>query len=222
ASRHATHIGDHGVRVAARRCRMVRPASTGAATTVHNGRQEGSTSDPLPIRRGVMGSTSDFGSDGSGSSPGGGASLRVSSPDSPPRRRPPGVSGMSDALLLAEAKRRGHALMIADLLRSAAMARLATRGRCATSEPLLDELLAHTRRNGMPIQRAGAHALQARRLILAGKQDAALTEIARALAILDDPPDEESHGDARASERALVRALIDCWQVLSELSLYET
>src|SRR5690606_41834212 len=43
-----------------------------------------------------------------------------------------------------------------------------------------------------------------------------------ALAILDDPPDEESHGDARASERALVRALIDCWQVLSELSLYET
>lgn len=125
-------------------------------------------------------------------------------------------------MLLAEAKRRGHALMIADLLRSAAMARLATRGRCATSEPLLDELLAHTRRNGMPIQRAGAHALQARRLILAGKQDAALTEIARALAILDDPPDEESHGDARASERALVRALIDCWQVLSELSLYET
>ncbi|MFO7192369.1 MULTISPECIES: GGDEF domain-containing protein [Thermocrispum] len=125
-------------------------------------------------------------------------------------------------VLLQEAKRRGDPLMIADLLRSAALARLATRGRCATSEPLLDELLAHTRRNGMPIHRAGAHALQARRLILAGKQDAAVTEIARALAVLDDPPADDAHAGDRDTERALVRALIDCWQVLSELSLYET
>lgn len=124
--------------------------------------------------------------------------------------------------MLEEAKRRGTALLVAEMLRSGAIARLHTRGRCATSEPLLDELLAHTRRNGMPIERAGAHSLQARRLVLAGKQDAALTEIARALAILDDPPPPPPNADRRAVERALVRALMDTWQVLSELSLYET
>lgn len=124
--------------------------------------------------------------------------------------------------MLEEAKRRGSALLVAEMLRSSAMARLHTRGRCATSEPLLDELLAHTRRNGMPIERAGAHSLQARRLVLAAKQDAALTEIARALAILDDPPPPPPNADRRAVERALVRALMDTWQVLSELSLYET
>jgi diguanylate cyclase len=123
--------------------------------------------------------------------------------------------------MLEEAKRRGTPLLVADMLRSAAMSRLATRGRCATSEPLLDELLAHTRRNGLPILRAGAHALQARRLILAGKQDSALTEIARALAVLDDPPETGTTADRRSNERALVLALVDCWQVLSELSLYE-
>ncbi|MGH3469845.1 MAG: diguanylate cyclase, partial [Thermocrispum sp.] len=48
------------------------------------------------------------------------------------------------------------------------------------------------------------------------------TEIARALAVLDDPPAPEPDADGRATERALVRSLMDCWQVLSELSLYET
>ncbi|MQA60465.1 MAG: diguanylate cyclase [Actinophytocola sp.] len=124
--------------------------------------------------------------------------------------------------LLAETKNRGTPLMVADLLRSAAMARLATTGLAAQAEPLVDELLAHTRQQRLPILRAGAHALQGKRLILAGKEDAALTEIARALAILDDPPTATTTAERRTYDRSMVTALTDCWQGLNELGLYET
>lgn len=125
-------------------------------------------------------------------------------------------------VLLEEARTRGEPLMVADLLRSAAMARLSTPGLGSQAEPLLDDLLAHTRKHGLPVLRAGAHALQGKRLILADKEDAALTEIARALAILDDPPTPTTTAERRIFNRSLVTALVDCWQGLNELGLYET
>ncbi len=125
-------------------------------------------------------------------------------------------------VLLDEARTRGEPLMVADLLRSAAMARLSTPALGPHAEPLLDELLAHTRDNGLPILRAGAHALQGKRMILAEKEDDALTEIARALAILDDPPTPKTPSEKRIFNRSLVTALVDCWQGLNELGLYET
>ncbi|MFB9728660.1 GGDEF domain-containing protein [Haloechinothrix salitolerans] len=125
-------------------------------------------------------------------------------------------------VLLEEAQTRGEPLMVADLLRSAAMARLSTPGLSPQAEPLLDELLAHTRKNGLPVLRAGAHALQGKRMILAEKEDEALTEIARALAILDDLPTPATPFETRVFNRSLVTALVDCWQGLNELGLYET
>src|SRR5690606_34447015 len=126
-----------------RGCAGPRPTGLERPCTMSPGGVDGK---PLPIRRGVMGSTSDFGSDGSGSSPGGGASLRVSAPEAARPRPRPSVSTMSNAwlvgrarelrasvqtseraeqlriideldVLLQEAKRRGDPLMIADLLR---------------------------------------------------------------------------------------------------------
>jgi diguanylate cyclase len=82
-------------------------------------------------------------------------------------------------------------------------------------------MLAHTRRHGLSLLRADAHALRGRRLVLAGQDDAALTEIARALAILDDSPSPEGHLGRREWDRMLSSALIDCWLVLNQLGVYE-
>lgn len=125
-------------------------------------------------------------------------------------------------VLLEEARHRGAPKLVADLLRSAAMGRICTPGLGAQSEPLLDELLAHTRKHGLVVERAGAHALQGKRLVLAGREDAALTEIARALAILDAPPNVNTRAEQRALDRLINQSLVDCWHVLNELGLYET
>ena len=82
--------------------------------------------------------------------------------------------------LLEETQRRGEPILIAQLLRAASLARLVTRGIALEAEPLLDELLAHTRRHGLALLRADAHAIRGRLLVLSVQEDAALTEIARA------------------------------------------
>lgn len=123
--------------------------------------------------------------------------------------------------LLAETRSRGEPGLIADLLRSAATARLCTPGLVSDAEPLVDELLAHSRRHGLVILRADAHALQSRRLVLSGKEDAALTELARALAILDDIREPDLAAERRSFERILAATLVDCWMVLNELGIYE-
>lgn len=120
-----------------------------------------------------------------------------------------------------EAQSRGEPRMIAILLRSSAMGRLSIPGRDQESEPLIDELLGHTRKHGLVVQRAGAHALQSRRLVHAGKEDAALTELARALAIIDDVAAPQSGEEQRDFDRTLAGALVDCWIVLNELAIYE-
>ncbi len=123
--------------------------------------------------------------------------------------------------LLSEAQCRGEPGLIADLLRSAAAGRLSIPGLIADAEPLVDELLAHTRKHGLVVLRADAHALQGRRLVLTGKEDAALTELARALAILDDLNEPPFPGERRSFARILTATLVDCWLVLNELGIYE-
>ncbi|MEU6645680.1 GGDEF domain-containing protein [Saccharomonospora sp. NPDC046836] len=123
--------------------------------------------------------------------------------------------------LLEETQRRGEPLLIAQMLRAAALARLVTRGLAEEAESLLDEMLAHTKRHGLALLRADAHALRGRRLVLAGQEDAALTETARALAILDDAPSRDPQLGRRAWDRLLSSALNDCWIVLNQLGVYE-
>ncbi|WP_092529653.1 GGDEF domain-containing protein [Amycolatopsis arida] len=123
--------------------------------------------------------------------------------------------------LLEETQRRGEPILVAQLLRAAALARLVTRGQAAEAEPRLDEMLAHTKRHGLALLRADAHALRGRLLVLSSQEDAALTEIARALAILDDSATPDVQLGRRAWDRLLSSALIDCWIVLNQLGVYE-
>ncbi|MEU3273573.1 GGDEF domain-containing protein [Saccharomonospora sp. NPDC006951] len=123
--------------------------------------------------------------------------------------------------LLEETQRRGEPILVAQLLRASALARLVTRGKVDEAEQLLDEMLAHTKRHGLALLRANAHALRGRLLVLSLQEDAALTEIARALAILDDAPDPDSQLGRRAWDRLLSSALNDCWIVLNQLGVYE-
>ncbi|HEY2059049.1 MAG TPA: GGDEF domain-containing protein [Amycolatopsis sp.] len=123
--------------------------------------------------------------------------------------------------LLEETLRRGEPTLVAQLLRASAFARLVTRGLAAEAEPRLDEMLAHTRRHGLSLLRADAHALRGRRLVLAAQEDAALTEIARALAILDDSTIPDRQIGIRNWNRMLSNALLDCWIVLNQLGVYE-
>ncbi|WP_106177640.1 GGDEF domain-containing protein [Prauserella shujinwangii] len=123
--------------------------------------------------------------------------------------------------LLEETQRRGEPILVAQMLRATALARLVTRGLAAEAEALLDEMLAHTRRHGLALLRANAHALRGRLLVLAEQEDAALTEIARALAILDDASGTDGQLGRRAWDRLLSSALIDCWIVLNQLGVYE-
>ncbi|MDT7728693.1 MAG: hypothetical protein QOI21_5269 [Actinomycetota bacterium] len=124
-------------------------------------------------------------------------------------------------VLLDEAQRRGEPVLVAQLLRATALARLVTRGLAAEAEPRLDEMLAHTRRHGLALLRADAHALRGRRLMIAEQEDAALTEIARALAILDDSATPDVQVGRRTWNGMQSSALMDCWIVLNQLGIYE-
>nr|WP_039737863.1 GGDEF domain-containing protein [Saccharomonospora halophila] len=130
------------------------------------------------------------------------------------------VTGTLDELL-EETRRRGEPVLVAQLLRATALARLVIRGLATEAEPLLDEMLTHTKRHGLALLRADAHALRGRSLVLGEQDDAALTEIARALALLDDVPSPEIHQGRRAWDRLLAAALNDCWIVLNQLGVYE-
>ncbi|WP_298175783.1 GGDEF domain-containing protein [Saccharomonospora sp.] len=86
---------------------------------------------------------------------------------------------------------------------------------------MLDEMLTHTKRHGLTLLRADAHALRGRFLVLKQQEDAAISEIAKALALLDDLPGPEVHLGRRAWDRLLSSALNDCWIVLNQLGVYE-
>jgi diguanylate cyclase (GGDEF)-like protein len=124
--------------------------------------------------------------------------------------------------LLAEAKHRGEPRMVAQLLRSAVVVRVQTSSMTASSDPLLDELLAHTRRHGLVMLQADAHALRGRRLLSDGAEDAALTEAAVALAMLDEDLTEDVQLGRRSWDMLLAGTLMDIGLVLTQLGIYET
>ena len=123
--------------------------------------------------------------------------------------------------LLAEAQRRGEPRIVAQLLRHCAAIRLAVPDLVDDADALLDELLTHSRRHGLVVLEADAHALRGRRSLLAGSEDAALTEIAHGLSMLDDELAPDATLGRRSWERLLAQALIDLGLVLTQLGVYE-
>ncbi|WP_344125672.1 GGDEF domain-containing protein [Saccharopolyspora halophila] len=123
--------------------------------------------------------------------------------------------------LLLEAQRRGEPRIVAQLLRHCASMRLANIELTDEADPLLDELLNHTRRHGLEVLQADAHALRGKRALLGGSEDNALTEVARGLAMLDDELAPDRALGRRSWERLLATSLIDLGLVLTQLGVYE-
>ncbi|WP_026422770.1 GGDEF domain-containing protein [Actinokineospora inagensis] len=123
--------------------------------------------------------------------------------------------------LLAEAQHRGEPRMVAQLLRSAVAVRVVVHELADSAEPLLDELLAHTRRHGLVVLQADAHALRGRRLLLAGAEDAALSEAAVALAMLDEDITPDVLLGGRNWDMIMAATLMDIGTVLTQLGVYE-
>ncbi len=123
--------------------------------------------------------------------------------------------------LLSEARRRGEPRIVAQLLRHCASMRLANPEFLDGADSLLDEQLTHTRRHGLVVLEADAHALRGRRALLAGNEDKALSEIANALAMLDDELVPDATLGRRSWERLLATALIDIGLVLTQLGVYD-
>jgi diguanylate cyclase (GGDEF)-like protein len=123
--------------------------------------------------------------------------------------------------LLAETRRRAEPLTVAQLLRSALIARLHGSFAVQEMDPLLDELLAHANRHGLTVMEAGAHVLRGRRYLQEAQEDPAITEIARALAMLDDETLPERLAGRRDSQRLFSAVLLDIALALTQLGLYE-
>lgn len=123
--------------------------------------------------------------------------------------------------LLAEAQHRGEPRMVAQLLRAAVVVRVTNAEVADAAEPLLDDLLAHTRRHGLVVLQADAHALRGRRLLLAGTEDKALSEAAIALAMLDEEITPDVMLGRRTSDVLTASTLMDIGLVLTQLGVYE-
>ncbi|HEV2778091.1 MAG TPA: GGDEF domain-containing protein [Actinophytocola sp.] len=123
--------------------------------------------------------------------------------------------------LLTEAQHRGEPRMVAQLLRAAILVRVGDSTVADSAEPLLDELLAHTRRHGLVILQADAHALRGRRQLLVGAEDKALSEVAVALALLDEDVTPDAVLGRRTSDVLMAETLMDIGLVLTQLGVYE-
>ncbi|MFC7341884.1 sensor domain-containing diguanylate cyclase [Saccharopolyspora griseoalba] len=123
--------------------------------------------------------------------------------------------------LLMEAQRRGEPRIVAQLLRHCASMRLACAELADEADPLLEELLHHTKRHGLEVLQADAHALRGKRALLIGSEDSALTEVAQGLAMLDDELAPDRALGRRSWERLLATSLIDLGLVLTQLGVYE-
>ncbi|ACU34621.1 diguanylate cyclase [Actinosynnema mirum DSM 43827] len=123
--------------------------------------------------------------------------------------------------ILAEAQSRGEPRIVAQLLRAAAVVRLVTPGVGDMSDSLLEEMLTHTRRHGLVVLEAEAHALLGRRYLLVGLEDKALSEIANGLAMLEEDLTPDPVLDKRTWDRLLASALQNTGLVLTQLGVYE-
>jgi diguanylate cyclase (GGDEF)-like protein len=125
--------------------------------------------------------------------------------------------------LLAEVRHRGEPRMVAQLLRVAAVVRVndAEQAVSAETETIVDELLAHSTHHEFLVLQADAHALRAKRLLLTGAEDVALTEAAVGLAMLDEKVPPDVTFGPRVWEVLMASTLMDLGLVLTELGVYE-
>ena len=125
--------------------------------------------------------------------------------------------------LLAEARHRGEPRMVAQLFRAAAVIHVNDAEQAVTeaAETIVDEFLEHSTRHEFLVLQADAHALRAKRLLLTGAEDLALTEAAVGLAMLDEKVAPDLSFGARGWDVLMASTLMDLGLVLMELGVYE-
>lgn len=125
--------------------------------------------------------------------------------------------------LLAEVRHRGEPRMVGQLLRAAAVIRVNDTEQAVSPEAaeIVDEFLSHSHRHGLLVLQADAHALRAKRFLLTGAEDVALTEAAVGLAMLDEKVPADVLFGPRVWDVLMASTLMDLGLVLMELGVYE-
>ncbi len=124
--------------------------------------------------------------------------------------------------LLEQARQRGEPRMVGQLLRAATVIRVVDSESAETAGDMVEEFLAHARRHGLLVLQADAHALRGLRLLLVGKEDDALSEIAVGLAMLDEKIAPDELFGTRVWHVLMASTLMDIGTVLGQLGVYET
>jgi diguanylate cyclase (GGDEF)-like protein len=124
--------------------------------------------------------------------------------------------------LLTSARQRGEPRMVAQLLRAATAIRVVDSATAEAASDMVEEFLEHSRRHGLLVLQADAHALRGLRLLLIGREDDALSEIAVGLAMLDEKIQPDLMFGSRAWHVLMTSTLMDIGTVLGQLGVYET
>jgi diguanylate cyclase (GGDEF)-like protein len=132
--------------------------------------------------------------------------------------------------LLTETQRRAEPVAVGQMLRFAITARMLTSSISNDLvDPLLDELLEHARRHGLTLLEANAFALRAKRAVRSGANEAAVEDLAIALAMLDSEPiatgtevaDAPTNQQRQHAEGLLSAVLVDTTLALTDLGMFE-
>jgi diguanylate cyclase (GGDEF)-like protein len=123
--------------------------------------------------------------------------------------------------LLASARQRGEPRMVAQLLRAATAIRVVDSTTAEAASDMVEEFLDHSRRHGLLVLQADAHALRGLRQLLIGREDDALTEAAVGLAMLDEKIPPDLLFGNRVWHVLMASALMDLGTVLGQLGVYE-
>jgi diguanylate cyclase (GGDEF)-like protein len=123
--------------------------------------------------------------------------------------------------LLEETLRRADPRSVGQMLRHNIQARLIVSPHDDYIDPLMDEMLALGRRHSLVVLEAGAHALRGHRALFASAVDTAVTEVALALAMLDEDPIPDLAADNRGWRKLYAAVLLDIGLTLTQLGVYE-
>jgi diguanylate cyclase (GGDEF)-like protein len=124
--------------------------------------------------------------------------------------------------LLNQARHRSEPRMVAQLLRAATAIRVVDAVTAQDASEMVEEFLDHARRHDLFVLQADAHALRGLRLLLIGREDDALSEVAVGLAMLDEKLAPDLMFGSRAWHVLMASALMDLGTVLGQLGVYET
>jgi len=124
--------------------------------------------------------------------------------------------------LLNQARSRSEPRMVAQLLRAATAIRVVDQATAEAASDMVEEFLDHAKRNDLLVLQADAHALRGLRLLLIGREDDALSEVAVGLAMLDDKVVPDLKFGIRVWHVLMASTLMDLGTVLGQLGVYET